>query len=388
MTLMNTNTDKMYTRTFFGYEIDIRDYQKNYEAGLYDDQIPDQVGGKFLEFYWHDLKSGYNFYDNPELEELSNIGIRTQQDTKRNNIDFIHVIITSGWSLSYYPPIFDTTGKPRNGRKRIRTCISNNERWIPAARWTYKIDSVLSQDDLNERISIVSTGLQANAPTDHSEPFTFDDVKEGGRQLVKLYAEDGKVFNTPTNIDTWFAQMNINRHFSVDTVKKLKQAILNIDKDGNDHMIMMTRVQAEAWLQKCEVLKSRGIEKISKQSPDATERVVLYSPGDTNCIKCLCFHILPNAAEGIKTRVVLYTLGSDPKESVKDVRSFKSKLKKTINNFVKFAQNDVSGITLNVPFDSSMWSVEGAVPQKRFGDNEKKHVQFFREYRLISTEDY
>ena len=61
---MNSSKE-VYIRTILGQKVDIRDYQKLYEEGAYDDQIPEQTGGMFLEFYWLDWKSGYNFYDDP-----------------------------------------------------------------------------------------------------------------------------------------------------------------------------------------------------------------------------------------------------------------------------------------------------------------------------------
>lgn len=384
---MNSSKE-VYIRTILGQKVDIRDYQKLYEEGAYDDQIPEQTGGMFLEFYWHDLKSGYNFYDEPWQRLLSNEGIRAKQDTDRNWQDFSHSLDHKGWLIKYYPPKFDTQGAPRNGRKRIRHFISNKERWVPAARWTYDPPKELESDDLNYENNRIDTGLQANAPTDNSEPTGFDEYKEGARYKIVLYANEGKKFNTPANIDKWFKEQGVFNLFHEDTVKKLRTAIMNISQDGNDFMYMMKQQNAESWLSKCDVLVSRNIPKLSQQPKDSKEKIVLYSPLEVNLYRILCKHILPNAAKGIKTLIILYTLGTDPHENVKEVKSFDGKIDNLINQAVSLIQHDLNGIKIDVPFITSMKKMLGAIPQRRHGKEGEVHEELFNRHELISIENY
>jgi hypothetical protein len=379
-----------FIRTIQGQEVDIRDYQKNYDAGVYSDTFPKQEGGTHLEFYWHDLKSGHNFYDNLNNEFLSNEGIRPDQDinTSRNFLNFSHHIDQEGWKTKYYPPIFDTNGVPRNGRKRIRHFIQSRERWIPAARWTYEIPQVLDNEELNYKINRINTGLDANPPTDYSEPRTFEAIVEAARYLVQYHAEEGKKFNTPSNIDKWFLERGVYSDFSEHIVVKMKEKIENIDQKGNDFMFMLDKNSAADWMKKCNVLTSRKIESLGKQPTDSKEKIILYTPVDVNLYRTFIQHIFPNAVKGIKTLIVLYVTGANPKESIKLIKEFPEWMQEVCDQTVSFIQHDLKGIKIDTPFKSSMYEILGAIPQRRVDKEGMKHEALFKKFELISIEDY
>ena len=374
-----------YIRTILGQEIDIRDYQKLYEEGAFDDAIPPQEGGSFLEFYWHDLKSGKNYYDDRYHKDLSNEGVRADQDTKRNYLDFSHGIDENGWLIKYYPPIFDTQGTIRNGRKRTKHLIGTSERWVPAARWTYEIPEVLENAQSNYELNIMDTGFDANIDRSYSEPAEFKDFKESGRKRVVLYAAEGKKFNTPANIDKWFLKRGVFNLFHKDTVDKLRKAIVNMSQEGNDFMFMLEPSEAEKWLLECELVTSRNIKTLKTQSVDAKEKVILYSPLDVNLLRTFSKHILPNASRGVKTLIALYTLGSDPGENIKEIKAFPKRLQEMTEQCITFIQHDLSGVKIDLPFISSMWEIVGAIPQRT---TIEKHKELLPQHKLISIEDY
>lgn len=374
-----------YIRTILGQEIDIRNYQERYKKELYKDITPSLEGGTFLEFYWHDLKSGKNYHENRLHEDLHNEGVRANQDTKRNYLDFSHGIDVNGWLIKYYPPIFDTQGTIRNGRKRTKHLLGASERWVPAARWTFEIPEVLENPKSNYTLNIMDTGLDANVDPDYSEPAQFKDFKESGRKRVVLYAEEGKKFNTPATIDKWFQQRGVFNLFHKDTVDKLRTAIVNMSQEGNDFMFMMEPSDAEKWMQKCDLLTSKNIQSLRTQSVDAKEKVILYTPMEVNLLRTFSKHILPNASRGVKTLIALYTLGSDPSENIKQIKAFPKQLQEMTEQSIKFIQHDLSGVKIDLPFISSMWEIVGAIPQRT---TSPKHKELLEKYKLISIEKY
>ena len=109
---------------------------------------------------------------------------------------------------------------------------------------------------------------------------------------------------------------------------------------------------------------------------------------EVNLYRILCKHILPNAAKGIKTLIILYTLGSDPNENIKDVKAFDGKINNLINQAVDLIQHDLNGIKIDVPFISSMKEMLGAIPQRRNGEEGEVHEELFNRHELISIKNY
>ena len=319
------------------------------------------------------------------MGKLVNFVSKLHESTKRNYLDFSHGIDENGWLIKYYPPIFDTQGTIRNGRKRTKHLIGTSERWVPAARWTYEIPEVLENAESNYELNIMDTGLDANIDRSYSEPAEFKDFKESGRKRVVLYAAEGKKFNTPANIDKWFLKRGVFNLFHKDTVDKLRKAIVNMSQEGNDFMFMLEPSEAEKWLLECELVTSRNIKTLKTQSVDAKEKVILYSPLDVNLLRTFSKHILPNASRGVKTLIALYTLGSDPGENIKEIKAFPKRLQEMTEQCITFIQHDLSGVKIDLPFISSMWEIVGAIPQRT---TIEKHKELLPQHKLISIEDY
>ena len=172
------------------------------------------------------------------------------------------------------------------------------------------------------------------------------------------------------------------------TVDEMKEKIENIDQKGNDFMFMLDKNSAADWMKKCNVLTSREIESLGKQPTDSKEKIILYTPVDVNLYRTFIQHIFPNAVKGIKTLIVLYVTGANPKESIKLIKQFPEWMQEVCDQSVSFIQHDLKGIKIDTPFKSSMYEILGAIPQRRVDKEGMKHEALFKKFELISIEDY
>lgn len=361
-------------RTIFGTSVDINQYNLSSHIPL------PQTGATHQKFMWWEIPQEY--IDNPNHKDLQNLGIRADQNLDRAEDDFAHSVRKDGWKIGPFPPTVGTDNRPRNGRKRIRIAIKAGERFIPVALNSYKG----FKNEVEDKRSRITTGLQLNMDDDYSEPAQFKDFKKAASVLIS----EGTDLSTEKLVDEWlFNELLIDDYLSPQSVTKLRGSILNMGKDGSDHMIKMSRDEAMKYLADCpEIRDNYGIKTPHKQSNEPKiPELCLYTPNDINAFRVLCQHIFQNVTTKRETLIALYTNDYDPETATKAMKKFEVTLKDLVSRSGQFVENELTGISFNKPFVSSGYKILGCIPQKTTTKS-KLHEKLFDSKSLIKIEDY
>ena len=142
---------------------------------------------------------------------------------EREQNDFNHCLQREGWKVSYWPPIVSLQDleRPKNGRKRIRSAVTNGERHIPVAFYNYPSETTVSDAKKDH----ITNGLKANFPTDHSDPTKFTDLFNA----AKVMYEDPKIDFDPNDeqqVHDWiYQELEADSGWSDISIGRLKKKI-------------------------------------------------------------------------------------------------------------------------------------------------------------------
>ena len=356
-------------RNVMGVDIDINSYTPETHP-----PIP-LSEGNFEGFYWQDISE---YIDEPNNPKLWNGGIRKFQDLDRQTEEFSAHLDRSGWDINYFPPAFDTEGNPVDGRKRIYTMAEKNEKWIPAARYSFPKTS-------KKERQTITAAIMGNMRSDYSNPALFEDFLSAAKKIV---AGGDLNPHDPQDVDSWFTEMNIYDYLAKQSISKLKIAISNLNLHGNEFMYMMDRASAVNYILNTKVVSNLGIDNFKNQNDPDIPELVVFTPNEVNAYRILCKHILPNARVNRRTLIALYTMHYDTTEARKSIQSFPKGLDQLVADCGTFVGNELSGVKLDSPFISNSYEILGAIPQVRIGDNDLLHKRYWDANDFISTDQY
>ena len=369
---------KTNKKIIFGAEVDINDY---YDSNNQPKTKPfKQHEGTFSHFGWYNVS---RFKGNLYSEELSNLGVRLSQDLEREQDDFNHHLRREGWDINFFPPIVSLTDNlPKNGRKRVRSAVMEDEKYIPVAFYTYPLETTEGKGKRNH----ITNGLKANIPSDHGDPAKFADFFNGADVLFHLGELDPQ--DEQAVHDWLYNEVEIEDALSEISIKRLKEKISKIGSGGSAFMHMMNRADAMDYLKNSEKVQNLG--GVGENEDDAS-KVALFSPSQVNCYRFFGKHILPNAKFGKQTNLVLYTTKADSAVCSENIRTFMSLLGQLQKNACSFVMKEMGAIGQNYDssnFTSSLVNCLGAIPQKKIGGNADEHIALWNVNDLISIENY
>jgi hypothetical protein len=371
-----SKTDK---KVILGVEVDINDY---YDSNKQPKIKPfKQYKGTFSHFGWYDVSpfKGELYSDN-----LDNDGIRKSQDLEMNLKDFNHHMRREGWRTDFFPPIISlqTPKKPKNGRKRIRSVVTEGDRWIPVAYYNYPLETTKGEEKRNH----ITNGLKANIPSDHGDRSTFIDFFNAADVLFLDGLFDPQ---DEQKVHDWlYHEVEIEDALSDESIRRLKEKISKLGVGGSAFMRMMDRANAMDYLNKSEKVQKLG--GVGANEDDAN-KVALFTPSQVNCFRFFGKHILPNAKLGKQTNLVLYTTKADSAVCSEQIKTFMSLLSQLQKNACSFVMREMGAIGQKYDssdFTSSLVNCLGAIPQKKIGGNADEHIALWNVNDLISIENY
>ena len=386
VSLKKSSSKKLTVRVIFDTEVDISDYDKffpNPEDKMY------QKNGRFVKFTWWKIPQEY--FDDPFHDDLRNIAIRASDD--RDYASMAVKMTSIGFLTSFFPPIINIkTGKPKNGRGRIKLAIHEGIKYLPVALYSYD-DSVTDED------SDVDDGLVANVGTTIEEGRCMDDIFNGAREKVAL----GTLELSKTKVKEWLESIKIYDDFAPDKVTTITNKIMEgISSKGDPLHIPIEYNDVVVWLKDCKQLKDefppntfKGVESIKTSDINSgnldTPIVLLYNgSSDTNPLKALR-HVLRASKIGRKILIVLYFKKChDPDKASEYAREFQKnfdELVGLISCMVNRRLGENSPFLLDTPFKCDDAKILGCVPQKN-GTKDRKHKILFKEHKLIATNEY
>ena len=337
--------------------------------------------GKFVDWGYLSLERYYLPNGKPNLlhPDLLNIAIRAKQNIENNDGRIARDYKRRGWNYGPFPLQADIkTGKPKNGRTRIRAALRNGEKFIPCAWFNYEETKKVSG-----LVQELSEGLIANDGL-VSTVTKFEDLVEAGIEAVTK----GEVKEDKQSILELLAkEFEADRFVDTTEFSDIADQILDAVHEGQEAMMMLSRAEVIEYLKNSPDLpKDAVFASLDQPIPVGKKRVFIYSAPSKSNRGRLWGNIAHEIPKGCY--VVLYT-----------TKKFPSKIKKDYTEFMEYQDkryiecfdivNDTyrglnSGFNLTVEAPKTRpWSLIGVIPQL----NNIEHQTLVRYHQLTQIED-
>jgi len=295
-----------------------------------------QLNGKFLHFDFLDL-----YTVDEDDEDYWNLAIRDEKTDERIEAQQTH-FENHGFLTGFWPPIYGTDGRPRDGRGRIIAAKRNGERFIPISVYSHSDDSARNY---------ITNGLKANGEHPPSVSVKTSNVVTSALYLIS----EGELNCDKSSVEDWlYNELEITKMFSErgGVITKIIDEILATGANGGDPLVY--RQSREKWEQWCE---KRNL-KI-----DGKKRFLMSVDSDTYYYRAWCQHILPAISKcDDPIELVLYTNETVPEKARKKLKVFVTQLEYFYAASYTMVNNALSGIKLEVP-NERPYVVLGAIPQ-------------------------
>jgi len=332
--------------------------------------------GKFLYIGFFDLNKYYLPNGKPNLShpDLLNISIRSKQNKDNADKKIARDYKRKGWSYLPFPFQVDIkTGKPKNGRTRIRAALLNGERFIPCAYFDYEDDLEVSSyvQELTEGL-IGNDGLVERVTT-------FEDLVEAGIAVVKK----GDIEETrPAVLNLIANEFEAERFVDESEFTDIADMILDAVRDGQDTMWLPDRNAVIDYLKNSPDLPKDAIfAPLDQNIPAGRKRVFVYAaPSDTNKGRLwgMIAHEIPKGSY-----VVLYTTRKFPSKMKDDYVDFMDYQNWRYEECFKIVNLSNDQFQVKVP-KTRPWELIGVLPQKM---RDHDHVTAQSYNQLIKLED-
>jgi hypothetical protein len=254
----------------------------------------------------------------------------------------------------------------KDGRGRIRSAIKNKQEWIPAALYSF------DYGDRESRISITN-GLRANKHPIADEAKMKDFIAGG----VTLILDDKQLELDKTKISDWlYNDCDIEDFFDNrgGAITKIIDGIYDRAKLGGDALLNID--SREFWLKWCNMC-----DELPSSIDD--DSLLLFAEGSNRPMQAWVRHILPRAAAGKMTYIVLYTTDEIPSKARDGMKDFEKQLKKFHDLSFSMVEESTNAIFKD-KVKEVKFKVLGCIPQVY----NKKHENLYKQNKLISVEDY
>jgi hypothetical protein len=361
------SVDEVTIRTVFGAAVDVSGYYDIFDEDTCESK---QTNGTFIKFGWYDISE--LAYDD---EKLENRGVKHKQNTIQATEDMSHSIFKKGWDSSYFPPIVSTNGKIMDGRTRIRVAIRDGQKYIPCAIFEYEKDKSVRTKNSN--------GVKANY-RDAATAASMNDFVTAGVDIILK----GEMKNDLAEIEDWlYNEMDITQVFSNNNgiITKIINQIMDSVRRNRNGQVLLTKDRKEwlPWLE--ESLNRHAAYYRNKFGIQSMDDFTFYQTGGNKDAMTFCEHILPNAADGIVTNIVLYSMDPNPDNAAEDHRNYIESIEKYEDYMYSWINREISGVKISKPQNlTPLWRVIGVIPQ--FLES-KHHRKLMDNYMLASMDD-
>lgn len=366
--MVNNNLNDAMTRTLFGSNISLADYDRLHSANANDRQ----VNAKFIKFCWLDI-SNRTVKD----LDLTNEDIRDEQNDRNEDLQNLKISISRGWDNTFFPPCYGTDGRFRDGRGRVLTAIEKGEQWMIVALYSYADDMPVT--------NYLANGLLANALHAQATLSKMKDYEGAGVRAIL----SGELKNDKLSVDDFLYRVcRIELRFPGNVggpITKIRDNIMKRAAEGVNGA-SVRRKNEDEWKQWLEDSIARNpIHWYQTHNISDVSDIAFHKTGRGAAERILTRHILADggAADGKMTNIVLY--GDGTRESlIKEHVAFEEALQNFYNNMYKWINHEIIGIELKHDINSPMWKILGVMPQ--FIDDEHHDVAYNKGH-LISMND-
>lgn len=355
----------MSKKNIFGKEFDVETYTEIF--GKKAEKNPRKIkNGVFIKYTWYYI--GHLNEDDPML---NNKGIRNKQNydasqAVQKDEALAHDYGRIGWDSEFFPPIIDQNQDVKDGRGRIRSALKKKEQWIPAALYSF------DYGDRESRISITNGLILNKHPI--AEEAKMKDFIAGG---VTLILDDKQLELDKTKISDWlYNDCDIEDFFDnrSGTITKIIDGIYDRAKLGGDALLNID--SRERWIKYCNTCDELP-------SPINDDSLLLFAEGGMRPMQTWFRHILPRAAAGKMTYIVLYTTHEIPSKAREGMKDFGKQLKRAHDLSFNMVEKNTN-IKFGEEVKGVKFKVLGCIPQVY----NEKHQNLFKQGKLISVEDY
>jgi len=361
------SVDEVTIRTIFGTAVDVVAYYDTFDEAACEAK---QTGGTFIKFGWFDISE--LAYDD---EKLENRMIRFKQNKIEATEDMLHTLSNKGWDSGYFPPIVSSNGKILDGKTRIRASIRAGQKYIPCAIFEYENDNSVRTTNSN--------GVKAN----YRDPATAATMKDFEAAGVGIILAD-EMNNDAAEIADWlYNEMEVTRVFSNNNgiITKIINSIIDSVRRNKNGQVLLIKDRKEwlPWLE--ESLNRHAAYYRNKFGIQSMDDFAFYQTGGNKDAMTFCEHILPNAARGIVTNIILYSMDSNPDNAAEDHHNYIKSIEQYEGFMYGWINRELSGIKISKPQNSTpLWRVIGVIPQFLEKDSHRKLLD---NYMLASMDD-
>lgn len=361
MTTANVN-DAM-TRTLFGTKVSLADYDKLHSATTSDMQ----VNANFIKFCWVNISN-----KTVEDPDMTNEDIRDEQNDRNEDLQNLKLSIMREWDITFFPPCYGTDGRFRDGRGRVLTAIEKGEQWMIVALYSY-------DDEEKPVTNYLANGLTAN---DSHRPAQLTNMKAYEGAGVRAILA-GELKNDKLSIDDFLYRVcRIERRFPGNVgghITKIRDNIMKRAADGINGASIRRKDETEwqDWIEKS--IAKNAIHWYQNYSISDISDLAFHKSGSAAAERIITRHIIPNAANGKVTNIVLYA-GGTRDNLIKDHVAFEDSLQEMYSDIYKWINHEIRGIELKHSVDSPMWKIVGVIPQFL---NDDMHDDFYKKGYLV-----
>tara|TARA_B100000579_G_C22770660_1_gene823779 strand:- start:62 stop:1165 length:1104 start_codon:yes stop_codon:yes gene_type:complete len=339
--------------------VDVSNYQGR------ENEAPENTKrGNFIIFGFLDLNKYYlpNGEPNFSHADLLNIAIREKQNKDNAHKRIARDYKRKGWSYVPFPLQVDIkTGKPKNGRTRIRAALLNGETCIPCAYFDYTEDNKVSG-----HVQELSEGLIGNDGL-VSRVTRFEDLVEAGISACK----HGEVNEDRVSILNLLAnEFEASRFVDETEFSDIADMVLDAVNDGQDAMWMPERDEVIEYLKNSPDLpKDAVFASLDQDIPKGKKRVFVYSAPSQSNKGRLWGNIAHEIPQG--SYVALYTTKKFPSKMKKDYVEFMEYQDWRYEECFEIVSLSIQGVTLEAPKDRP-WELIGVIPQINNNEHNNK----------------
>jgi hypothetical protein len=355
--------DETYTREFCGKQVNVKDYCTPFEETVADRQR----NASFIRYSWLDISS-YTVDD----ERLSNLAVRAEQNIGISADDIAHSYEIEGWDMSYFPPIVGTDGVPRDGRTRIIAALKCGQKFIPCAIYSYKDNDSIRSNKSNALIANKhKTQVRAQWKDFVASGVAIIQSKEMPCDMTAIY----EWLYNEVDIEYFYSNTGGN-------ITKIAKQIYERASRGSD---LLTLRKREEWLNWLETSISKySLEYQHKYGIKDINDIQFYESGGSRADHVFCKHILPNAAAGKITNLVIYSMNDDSEKTKFNHLDFVNQLNEYHSNVYEWINKELSGIRLSKPNNCKLWRIVGVIPQLQ----DDKHKNMIKRHILADMSDF
>lgn len=353
------------TQVVFGSEVPLELYYQNF-PNVENDKLYQLKDAAFVQFAFLTLADL-----DPDSIEFDNIGIRKNQNLKLNTQHLQHQFIKFGWDCKHFPPCIsyneDNSVTIIDGRTRILTALECGENFIPVAVYSQKQKS----DDTFYR-DIVNAVKRNNRQ--FSNPNVIDDIEVSAKALIKKK----KLDNTDRpSVVKFLNESDVIDFFHTKTINSLIEKIMNFDVDGEFPVEAMSDDKAKRYVRAAH-------PEINLDKKRNNEQYVLYTANEIAAARVIVNYILPNAADGVYTKIILKCGDTVEAKANNSMKLFRDKIVNTLATITPCVNKQFPILSLP-EYKCPYWEIVGVIPAKR---NSKTHQTAKRRKQLMDFDNW